>query len=116
MSTTAPPFAQSVNYPQRHMESHDESRPGATRPDPDWMRIGVGSTLLAGSLLLLTGRRKAGLLATFAGTALAMIEHKEIVRDWWETLPGYLEHAQRMLDPATATIDAESGSGPVSTP
>lgn len=105
MSATAPPLAQSVNYPQREMESHDEPRPGAIRIDPDWMRIGVASTLLAGSLLLLTGKRKAGLLATFAGTALAMIEHKEIVREWWETLPGYLENAQRMLDQATATID-----------
>jgi len=27
------------------------------------------------------------------------------VREWWDTLPGYLDKAQQMLDQATATID-----------
>jgi hypothetical protein len=91
---------QSINYPQGHMENGEKSR-----LDPDWMRIGVGSTLLTGSLLLLTGKRKAGLLVTAAGTALAMLEHKEVVSEWWDALPGYLDHAQRLLDQAAATID-----------
>jgi len=73
--------------------------------DHDWMRIGVGTTLLTGSLLLLTGKRKAGLVVTAAGTALAMLENKEVVREWWDCLPGYLENAQRFLDFATSTID-----------
>jgi hypothetical protein len=76
-----------------------------TRPDPDWMRLGVGAALLTGSLLLLTGKRRAGLALTAAGTALAMLEHKEIVGEWWDTLPGYLDQAQRLLDQAAATID-----------
>jgi len=100
MSARTIPLAPSVNYPQEHMETRDE-----VRLDPDWMRIGVGAALLTGSLLLLTGKRRSGLLVTFAGTALAMVEHKDVVREWWESLPGYLDNAQRMLDQAAATID-----------
>jgi len=100
MSAGTIPLAHSVNYPQEHMETRDEAR-----LDPDWMRIGVGTTLLTGSLLLLTGRRKAGLVVTAAGTALAMLDNKELVSEWWDALPGYLDQAQRLLDQAAATID-----------
>ncbi|KAA6458265.1 hypothetical protein DYQ86_20320 [Acidobacteria bacterium AB60] len=75
------------------------------RSNPDWMRIGVGSALLTGSLLLLTGKRKAGLVVTAAGTALAMLEHKEVVSEWWNALPRYLDQAQKMLDQVAATVD-----------
>ncbi len=71
----------------------------------EWMRAGIGGTLLAGSLLLLTGKRKAGLLVTAAGTALVLLEEQDTVRAWWNALPGYLEDAQRMLDQAQTTID-----------
>jgi hypothetical protein len=73
--------------------------------NPDWMRIGVGASLLTGSLLLLTGKRKAGLLVTALGTALAMLDNKEIVADWWEALPNHLQKAQRMLDQTQQTVD-----------
>jgi hypothetical protein len=69
------------------------------------MRIGVGSTLLVGSLLLLSGRRKSGLFFTAAGTALAVVEHRDLVREWWDALPGYLDQAQQLLDQTSATID-----------
>jgi len=110
MSTTTAPLSQSAQhpqgyYPQGHMESREQARHNEVTTEPDWMRIGVGCTLLTGSLLLLTGKRRAGLLATFAGATLAALEHKEIVREWWDTLPGYLDKAQQMLDQATATID-----------
>jgi len=73
--------------------------------DPDWMRFGIGTTLLAGSLLLLTGKRKAGLLVTAAGTAMAMVEQKELVSQWWNALPSYLDQAQRLVEQAAATVD-----------
>ena len=73
--------------------------------NPDWLRIGVGASLLTGSLLLLTGKRKAGLLVTVAGTALAMLEHREVVAEWWEKLPQHLEKAQTMLEQTQHTID-----------
>lgn len=110
MSAGTVPYSQSPTYPQGHVESPRETalhakNATAERTEADWMRIGVGTTLLTGSLLLLTGKRKAGLIVTAAGTALAMLEHKELVRDWWDSLPVYLDHAQRMLDQAASTVE-----------
>jgi cupin superfamily acireductone dioxygenase involved in methionine salvage len=69
------------------------------------MRIGVGASLLTGSLLLLTGKRKAGLLVTAAGTALAMLDNREVVAEWWEALPQHLDKAQQILNQTQHTID-----------
>lgn len=73
--------------------------------NPDWMRIGVGASLLTGSLLLLTGKRKAGLLLTAAGTALAMLDNREVVAEWWHALPQHLDKAQQILNQTQQTID-----------
>lgn len=89
-----------VNYPQGDMERRED-----VRSDPDWMRISVGGTLLTGSLLLLTGKRKAGLVVTAAGTAMAMLDQKELVSEWWNALPAYIDRAQRMLEQVSTTVD-----------
>lgn len=89
------------SYPQVHRELSMQSN----AKNPDWMRLGVGASLLTGSILLLTGKRKAGLLATAAGTALAMLDNREIVAEWWEALPRHLEKAQHMLEQTQHTID-----------
>ena len=104
------PHPQSTTYPQGHIESprgtaFNSRNFGEVRQEPDWMRIGVGAALITGSLLLLTGKRRVGLLVTAAGTALAMLEHKELVGEWWNALPGYLDHAQKMLDQAASTVE-----------
>ncbi len=88
------------SIPQGQMGMRDQSR-----PEPDWLRIGASCALLTGSLLLLAGKRRAGLLVTATGTALAMVEEKELVKEWWNALPNYLNTAQRMLDQAQETID-----------
>jgi hypothetical protein len=89
------------HYPQGHMET----RMGSHASNPDWMRIGVGASLLTGSLLLLTGNKRAGLLVTAAGTALAMLDNKEIVAEWWDALPQYLDKAQHMIEQTQQTVD-----------
>jgi hypothetical protein len=92
-----PQFTRS--FPPGQMEAHMEVR------NQDWMRIGVSASLLTGSVLLLTGKRKAGLLCTALGMALAMLDNKDIVAEWWEALPQQLEKAQRMLDQTQQTIE-----------
>ena len=88
------------SYSQQHEESHFEPNRRADR-----RRLCIGCTLLTGSLLLLAGKRKAGLLVTIAGTTLAMLEEQELVSRWWNALPGYLDTAQGMIDQANQTID-----------
>lgn len=88
------------NYPESHAETCAESL-----KKQDWMRIGAGSTLLTGSILLLRGKHRAGLLLTVTGAALAMLNNKEIVAEWWEALPRYLDKAQHMIEQTQHTID-----------
>jgi hypothetical protein len=103
-ASTIPPY-EKVIEPEGYVESRQETRLKEAMINPDWIRVGVGCTLLTGSLLLLAGKRKAGLLATFAGTALAILEHQDLVSEWWGALPGYLDDAQRMVDQAVSTVD-----------
>ena len=62
-----------------------------------WLRIAAGGSLVAGGLLLLGGKYRAGLLASIAGAALAMVDQQETVRVWWNELPGLIDDADRML-------------------
>ena len=63
----------------------------------NWARIAAGGSLLASGLLLLTGNRRAGLATAAAGTALALLDQQEIVKAWWDALPGYIDQAQHVL-------------------
>jgi len=67
--------------------------------------MAVGGSFLAGGLLLLSGKKRAGLLVTAGAMALTLVDQKDTVRVWWNTLPGYLDDAQRLLDQAAHTIE-----------
>jgi len=90
----------SGNVAQSHMEP--SRHPGNS---PEWVRYGAAGSLLIGGILLLTGNRRAGLVVSATGAALAMVDEKDLVKQWWDALPGYLTTTQRMLDQAQQTID-----------
>ncbi len=71
----------------------------------EWLGIAVGGSFLAGGLLLLSGKKKAGLLLTAGAMALTLVDQKDTVSEWWNTLPRYLDDAQRLLDQAAHTIE-----------
>lgn len=98
---SAVPISPSATSPQGIVEK----RYSSPRENAEWLRIGAGSTLLAGALLLLAGKRRAGLVATVAGAALTLLDQKETVQECWEALPGYLDKTQHMLEEAQSTID-----------
>jgi hypothetical protein len=77
----------------------------------NWIRIAAASSLAAGGALLITGNRRAGLLAAATGTALAMLDQKEAVRAWWDELPGYLERIDDMLGRAQTAVEDLSAQG-----
>lgn len=72
----------------------DDNLPGGTR---NWTRGLAAGALITGAVLLATGRRKSGLLATGAGAIVALLEDSESVREVWERLPSYLQTGQEML-------------------
>jgi hypothetical protein len=69
----------------------------AQKESNDWLRYAAGASLLAGGLLLLTGKHRAALLAASTGTALAMLDQQKTVEAWWIALPGLIDDAGRML-------------------
>jgi len=72
---------------------------------PNWVRFVASGTLVAGGLLLLNGRRRAGLAVAASGTALAMLDQKEVLRALWNEIPGYIDDLQGMLGKVQGTVD-----------
>jgi hypothetical protein len=70
-----------------------------------WVQIASGATLIAGGLLLLTGKRRAGTVAAASGAALALLDQQEAVRSCWNALPGCIDDVQRVLDQVQNTIE-----------
>lgn len=71
----------------------------------NWARVAAGGTLLASGLLLLTGRRRAGLTAAAAGATLALLDQKEAVSYYWRLLPLYIDNVQRVLENVEAIVE-----------
>jgi len=98
MGVTA--FPNPASYPQGHAEILPPRQ-----AETDWLGMAVGGAFLVGSLLLLSGKKRAGLIVTSAAATLTLLDQQETIREWWNTLPRYLDDAQRLLDQAQETID-----------
>jgi hypothetical protein len=91
MGVTA--FPPRPGYPQGQAENAPPEQ--ANR---DWVGIASGSALLAGALLLLTGRKRAGLVVAAGATAVTLLDQKDTIVNWWHALPQHLDNVQRFLD------------------
>lgn len=79
---------------ERLRDSLDDTLPGGTNA---WTRGLAAGSLLTGAVLLATGRRRAGLAVTAAGSLLALLEESDGVRELWDNLPDYIHTAQEAL-------------------
>jgi hypothetical protein len=93
-----------VSLPRRKVREHEDTNPQHAT-SPDWVDVAAGGTLLLGSLLLLTNRRRAGMVLGVAGAALTLLTHQEEVRDWWEQIPTYVEQVQNMIGRAQCAME-----------
>ena len=78
---------------------------GPETESADWITIAACGTLISGGILLLTGKKRAGLIAAASGTILAMIEHEESLRELWDTPPHYVDRARSVMDQVQQTVD-----------
>jgi hypothetical protein len=69
-----------------------------------WIRAAAAGSLLAGGLLLLSGKKRPGLVAAATGTALTLLDQKETVRAWWASLPGLIDEAGVLLDQVDVAV------------
>ena len=67
--------------------------------------MAAAASLAAGGALIASGKKRAGLVAAAAGTALAMVDQQESVRKLWNALPGYLGNLQDFLGRVQTTLD-----------
>jgi hypothetical protein len=79
--------------------------------DVNWLRYAAAGTLAASGALLITGNRRAGLIAAASGAVLAMMDQQEVVRTWWNMLPGFLEELQATLGKAETAVEDLSTQG-----
>ena len=77
----------------------------------DWVKVAACGSLITGGLLLLSGQKRAGLVMAASGTALALLDHEDTLRRWWEAMPEYVDRAQYMLEQVQDVVDdiAEKG-------
>ena len=92
-------FPHPANQPQGEIIAKSK------RHEPDWVGIGAGSAFLAGALLLLSGRKKAGIAVTAGAMTLTLLDQQATLKEWWNTLPKYLDDAESVLDKALKTIE-----------
>ncbi len=91
--------------------SEPDGAPAGCASSASWVRIAAATTLAASGALLVTGNRRLGLLTAVAGTALVMLDQQDVVRAWWEALPGYLEDIDDMLGRAQNAVADLSAQG-----
>jgi len=71
----------------------------------NWVRVAAAGSLALSGVLLMSGRKRAGLAVAVSGTALAMLDQQDSLKAWWETLPIYLDDVQMMLGRAQGAVD-----------
>lgn len=76
-----------------------------------WVRVAAAGALATSGVLLMAGKRRAGLAVAVAGTTLTILDQQDTVRTWWSRLPGYLEELQGILTRAQGAVDELSAQG-----
>jgi hypothetical protein len=76
-----------------------------------WVRMAAAGALAASGVLLVAGKRRAGLVMAVSGTAMVLLDQQEVVSKWWNALPVYLDEVQGMLGRAAAAVEDLSMQG-----
>jgi hypothetical protein len=71
----------------------------------DWVELLAAGTLLAGGILLLARRHRAGTVVAATGAALAMLDRQDTLRTWWDALPGYIDETQLLLGRVQGSVE-----------
>jgi hypothetical protein len=94
-----------LSQPEKELNpaSHVSSSEGT-----NWATIAAAGSLVAGGLLLITGNRKAGTVAATAGTTLLLLDQQDLLRSWWNAIPGQIENVQKVLGKVQASVSEVS--------
>ena len=73
--------------------------------DSPWTRYVAAGSLVAGAVLVVTGRPRTALAVTAAGAATLLLERPEAAQEFWAKLPGYVRQGQDFLVRAESVIE-----------
>lgn len=76
-----------------------------------WPRVIAAGSLVAGAILLVTGRHRAALGAAIGAVGVAAMEKPEMVKEIWENAPKYLRSSQDFLKRAESVVEDLTGKG-----
>ena len=83
-----------LSQPEMELKTAGQAR---SSEGTNWATVFAAGSLVAGGLLLLTGSRKAGTVAATAGTTLLLLDQQDLLRTWWNSIPGHIESVQEVL-------------------
>ena len=92
----------------------ESEHPSAAPQESDsrfWLRVAAAGSLAVGGVLLMAGKRRAGLVAAAAGTVLVGLDQQDSVRALWNSLPSYLEEVHGVLQRVQGAVDELSLQG-----
>jgi hypothetical protein len=61
--------------------------------------------MVAGAVLMITGKRRTALAVATAGAAVTLLERPEAAQELWAKLPGYIRQGQDFLVRAEGVIE-----------
>jgi hypothetical protein len=94
-----------LSQPEREFNAADQAR---SSEGTNWATIAAAGSLVAGGILLLTGNRKAGTVAAASGTTLLLLDQQDLLRSWWNSIPGHIDNVQRVLGKVQASVNEVS--------
>jgi hypothetical protein len=71
----------------------------------DWKKALIYGSFAAGAILVLTGRRPAGIAVAGIGLATFASEHPEKFEDIWRHMPEYIERGSKFVDMAATFLE-----------
>jgi hypothetical protein len=83
-----------LSQPENELKAAGQVR---SSEETNWASIAAAGSLVAGGILLLTGNRKAGTVAAVSGTTLLLLDQQDLLRTWWNSIPGHIESVQEVL-------------------
>jgi hypothetical protein len=76
-----------------------------------WNRTFAAASLVAGAVLLITGRRKTALAVAAVGTIVGVLEEPDAVRNLWDSIPGYIKTGQELLVKVESFVEQVAEQG-----
>ena len=89
----------------KELTTHTGTEPLLTSERVHWSHQVAAASLVAGAILLITGRKREALIVAATGAATTMLERPQEVSELWGKLPTYIRNGQDFLVRAESVVE-----------